>query len=1118
MFELKPVKVPTINLVDAAGPDIDTGSGGFDIDGKQQTFDVGAPEPTNTTSPYGKFDRTVDVDSDLLDSTGKPKDLTTVTKTTLSHYLSDLTQGKSSAPGSTPVANKYPIDRKVKQISIVDKNSEPTLQSPGIVGSSNSHEFQPKQSSLTALSDAYATISGEMQKGKSSLSVVDGNALLQGVIGNNKFTALGPSSATSPSNPVGMPEPGITSTAQAIASTTASPSNAVVESYQSAVMKSNRFTASSTFAGSTAPNDAIGFNPGLSNQFIFGEYAPGNAGVNMGRMALVGPLLTMRAAGELGATSPGADPNSDASEAGALLPGLAQLGLSRVEQQKMLASDVFGPAMVDLTKDEPQSSYVLSVGSNSWGNLNDVDDPFSGMDAIGMTALSFALVAGLELLFDVVETLLGLIPASTKVPGRDAQGRFNVGEYYTGTKAGNAAAGGGIGGAVSAIRSSNFAGLLGIKPTNFPFQQALSAGTNAFFQVPSGGGALKQLVGAATSSVDSPGYNAIVARAITRSGVTLVDQLKKIGGNPMNVISQLLSLADVLASSKLIAACNIFAMLGDAVLSEPKEWLDNDANARGYIKNSSMDHDPDVGSPVSKNRLLGSLKLAWASNRAGANLLVPSSVVAVNTIMGGNGLGSFNPLMGLGCDVLSKVMLASVKSSDAGRINSADAATFEQSLEATYVPFYFHDVRTNEMVAFHAFLASLTDDYAAAYERSEGFGRVDPVRIYKSTERKIGMSFYVIATSLQDFDEMWVKLNKLVTLVYPQYTQGVQLSSADGASYKFTQPFSQLIGASPLIRIRLGDLFRSNYTPFALGRLFGLGNQDFSIAGETLSKAIPSADAIDNNKLAIVKKALQDAVTWPGPSKYIPAPGIYPSNDTASPGGLAGLAAAATSIFGGSATPTPPYATEFDCMQDSCFEVIVTNTSSPRVVVGQVQLRTDQAFTSNLLVSSQFALKYGGKDPSKKYVDQFGMAGGTYLFPTSALKMTDDSARAIIQNRLKIDEPSTQNFMTALTNFLNPNSNAVAKSFQDTAGKGLAGVIESMHFDWYDKVTWETQDGRVAPKMCKVTIQFAPVHDISPGIDHMGFNRAPVYPVGPMGGQTNFIAQPSTTPSVPGFG
>ena len=54
-----------------------------------------------------------------------------------------------------------------------------------------------------------------------------------------------------------------------------------------------------------------------------------------------------------------------------------------------------------------------------------------------------------------------------------------------------------------------------------------------------------------------------------------------------------------------------------------------------------------------------------------------------------------------------------------------------------------------------------------------------------------------------------------------------------------------------------------------------------------------------------------------------------------------------------------------------------------------------------------------------------------------------------------------------------------------------------MSFDWIgNDVTWEVDQGARAPKLAKITCRFKPVHDIAPGIDHLGYNRAPVYPVG----------------------
>ena len=66
-------------------------------------------------------------------------------------------------------------------------------------------------------------------------------------------------------------------------------------------------------------------------------------------------------------------------------------------------------------------------------------------------------------------------------------------------------------------------------------------------------------------------------------------------------------------------------------------------------------------------------------------------------------------------------------------------------------------------------------------------------------------------------------------------------------------------------------------------------------------------------------------------------------------------------------------------------------------------------------------------------------------------------------------------------------------------GRGLAGVITSMQFNWLDASTlWETKWGSRAPIACKVTMAFDPIHDISPGLDYYGANRAPNYNVGAM--------------------
>ncbi len=60
----------------------------------------------------------------------------------------------------------------------------------------------------------------------------------------------------------------------------------------------------------------------------------------------------------------------------------------------------------------------------------------------------------------------------------------------------------------------------------------------------------------------------------------------------------------------------------------------------------------------------------------------------------------------------------------------------------------------------------------------------------------------------------------------------------------------------------------------------------------------------------------------------------------------------------------------------------------------------------------------------------------------------------------------------------------------------MAGFIKSINYDFNDSL-WETErfNGR-APMYVKVSMEFAPIHDINPGLDSHGFNTAPLYNVG----------------------
>ena len=78
-------------------------------------------------------------------------------------------------------------------------------------------------------------------------------------------------------------------------------------------------------------------------------------------------------------------------------------------------------------------------------------------------------------------------------------------------------------------------------------------------------------------------------------------------------------------------------------------------------------------------------------------------------------------------------------------------------------------------------------------------------------------------------------------------------------------------------------------------------------------------------------------------------------------------------------------------------------------------------------------------------------------------------------------------------------NNPYQKAFETSEGLGLAGFITSLGIDTNNQ-QWETTDVDMRfddpvslPMGAKITIQFAPIHDIPPGIDANGVNRAEVY-------------------------
>jgi len=1018
-----------------------TGNGGFEIDGKTYDFDVGPTDATGIAP--------VEVDHGDLRVDDTIKDISKKTKITLAKYLSDATLGKDGSAKGT--SNRFPIQSHYAEISISDTTTGfPSIQTEGdpkkqfttksAAAGTVSDSPELRQFSNTVVADPLTTLS-ELSKGKQShsLSPIDGNVLLS--------------------------------------KSDEKPQQDVILGYQSLVLKNNRFNDAAQSAAflsglkndNTKNND---YNPTLTIRGT--QYT-------QDKLAQVGAMLSLRGSQEFPAAfNDKVNPTGAGSAAGALLPSPNQLGILKISNKILEARD----ALEHLSNDavSPDAMIEISpIGDQSWGALNNVEEHWSGLLNIGMVAMALAMQAALLLAFEGIGALVSLGGVSKiNPPVRDDKGFYVKGSYSKPPKKQKASG--------FSIEIPNIGELLGLHGTIYPFGDALQVGATAFFvgaenakKGSSLGNALlsavSSAVGNALSDSSSAGFIIIVSRMIIRSGQTVAADVSKIGkafaSNPISGIQSIVGLIENFKHSKLIAAMNVFSTLGDAILTEEQ----NESKIDEYDDNVAS-------SNVKKNRLTGISKLAWASNRSPASYLIPDSVLAMQLV--DTKLGGFIGASGL-TDPYSKTSTPIITESGIpGRLSQDDVQKMESVLDAEYMPFYFHDLRTNEIISFHAFIASMSDNYTANWESIDGYGRVDPIKIYRSTARHIDISFYIAALDVNDFDDMWVKINKLITLVYPQYTKG--RSMKEGTQTSFVQPFSQLIGASPLVRIRLGDLFRSNYSRFALARLFGAADNDMVLEGSPIKFGDSEKVLLKLNELT--KKALKDSK-----SKFTLSVVGWGANVDA---GGAGIGLKIPIISGPSAPDQAP-TLNIDGNDLAYFYFNVQSSTDVSANV-KVNLYSESELKSQNKNADVQTLKTTIKNLNKKYNSDDNIKqkviDKVYTVPLSQLRLSSEALNNLMIEAGASAETATTSIKT-LSDFLDVKNNAIVKSFHSVQGKGLAGAIESINFDWYDKVTWEiVAPGYKAPKMCKVTLAFAPIHDISPGLDHMGYNRAPIYPVG----------------------
>lgn len=732
-------------------------------------------------------------------------------------------------------------------------------------------------------------------------------------------------------------------------------------------------------------------------------------------------------------------------------------------------------------------------------------------------------------------------------------------------------------------------------PTDRPYKSCVNAGAKFMLGLDKNISEIKDrknAKGPGTSRLvkNSPGF----ALALSRSILLSVESLNKIldseGSSDYDSAENARAILEKISKTRVIGILNSLAIIGDIRLKIKRSRSEDFGMTRSSNPWSVDDLPDGPTTRISKSRTSDGFNVSALSMRTSAtpsSFVLPKGVIRAVSRMGMSSTDT-NPARLLASPSGKKIFMGEgIK--DGGRIPSEVVHRMEDLLDAEYVPFYFHDIRTNEITSFHAFLDSLQDGYTANFTESTGYGRMDAVQTYSNTKRDISFTFTVAATSPEDFDEMWLKINKLTTLVYPQWSLGDVLSSGENT---FIQPFSQVLASSPLVRVRIGDIVKSNYSKFNIGRIFGVGYEATNMKlpasggilgaiGDAIRSGLSILDSLDELFLKAFLVAfgsplqIQKAFgtnfgsSLPGPAasaligsatkllengfanpflnvilKKYRDPDNEPSESAASSGNLAArLGNAISSIgdsldgyakpngknpknrfFGVRAFVKPSQSKSYrvvakDGEEYSSIKKIRFNRPVLGIVLGRRFIQTskskdrdnrdnDKSRSVTLyriklidfnIPSDLFGaeIEISHSDIVHDPKDTFSRFMMPILNPGAAIgafaqNLANEGAQA-----LGLDVSGVNIALSDEQRFLSADKNAIIRSFESTRGRGLAGVIKGLKFDWLTENTpWEIDWGSRAPQVCKVTITFAPIHDIPPGIDNEGFNRAPIYNVG----------------------
>lgn len=398
------------------------------------------------------------------------------------------------------------------------------------------------------------------------------------------------------------------------------------------------------------------------------------------------------------------------------------------------------------------------------------------------------------------------------------------------------------------------------------------------------------------------------------------------------------------------------------------------------------------------------------------------------------------------------------KKSPQKRLSPEIVKLIEDRLDNEYMPFYFHDLRTNEILAFHAFIDTISDSFSPEYTSSTGYGRIDDVKHYVKTTRTINTTFSLVSYNQDDHDLMWYQINKLVSMVYPQWSKGIKRNDKDRTAF----PFTQMPTASPLIRLRVGDVITSNYSKENLARLHAHGG---NIGQQKISTKKPQDKAVKDSQKNTPRTILDEYVI--NKNKLDNAYPVFENQMFLNVLGESNRENTDVTLT------RKTLLSKSSAITDLSYEDL-SSEDKKKYVIPKINDRLNIEEIKSAKHFVAFVVDDKGKQTSKKFIIEKHL-----VIKKENEEYVNAAGSSVVDARIKgkINNPFTA-------------------AYESSRGEGLAGFITNLDVN-YNESTWQTEiKGSRAPMMVKITVGFAPVHDIPPGLDHLGEMRAPIYNVG----------------------